>query len=741
MDSSTIRLRIVPLPKICHFGLPTRLSDDCSGCRPHRGAGGEPADRVAWGESRASQPLMVQRNADDRAQVAGLAAFFRIAGNIHLAFRRAVAGEARFGVVFRHHDPVGWPPFGFGHRRIGIAARPVRGEQLCLDDRGLPAVRARLAVAHEFDRGGYLDLGLALGVASKRFADEPSEYRRDEPLEPDPFGVDGFLVGVNDLDDRLHYRPQQPAIARLRIDLGRIHPHFRFVELYGLVEDFLSGQPLVADIRIVDQVLIVRDDGAGVAQHFGEALRDGRIVAGGVRGGENSDRPAAKQQHRQQSSAHGPPARGGCILQGGPIRQGRPIPSNPCAPRALQRQSFDNTASLSPCRSPRKVADWRRRRRSHAQLAGDRVALPDARGTRRARQSSLERQDERHGRIHAAQGLGLEQAERRQVREHQPPDRGSDAREGTAGRQASAAALLAGHAERRQGHGHARRAAGAGPQGRGIRRLADPHRRGRPVRQRLCRDQPELEDPGAGRPQRPDADPGLRIRRDPDVPGREVRRVPADRAGRARRMPVVAVLADGQHALCRRRFRAFLRLCADQDRICDRPLHDGDEAPARRARPPLAEQRICRRQRLHDRRHGDLALVWRAGEVRPIRRGRVPRGARVQERAALGRHDLRTPGGEARAHGQPHCRGPVEPAARAPRRQRFRDQDAGQARRRTVGEIFFQNPSPSGDVATCRFSSSPTANRSAIRSAPRNGRRGSNSPPGIACSPITASTI
>ena len=121
-------------------------------------------------------------------------------------------------------------------------------------------------------------------------------------------------------------------------------------------------------------------------------------------------------------------------------------------------------------------------------------------------------QDERHGRIHAAQGLGLEQAERRQVREHQPPDLGSDARQGIAGRQASAAALLAGHAERRQGHGHARRAAGGRAQGRGIRRLADPHRRGRPVRQRLCRDQPEFEDPGAGRPQRSDADPGVRDR-------------------------------------------------------------------------------------------------------------------------------------------------------------------------------------------------------------------------------------
>ena len=57
------------------------------------------------------------------------------------------------------------------------------------------------------------------------------------------------------------------------------------------------------------------------------------------------------------------------------------------------------------------------------------------------------------------------------------------------------------------------------------------------------------------------------IGRDPDASRREVRRVSADRAGGARGMPVMAVLADGQHALCRRRFRAFLRLCAGQDRI------------------------------------------------------------------------------------------------------------------------------------------------------------------------------
>jgi glutathione S-transferase len=85
--------------------------------------------------------------------------------------------------------------------------------------------------------------------------------------------------------------------------------------------------------------------------------------------------------------------------------------------------------------------------------------------------------------------------------------------------------------------------------------------------------------------------------------------------------------------------------------------------------------------RLHDRRHGDLSLVRRAGEVRPVRRDRVPCGPRVQERPALGRRAARTAAREARAHGQPPSGRTVEPVARAPRRQRLRDEDAGQARR------------------------------------------------------------
>ncbi len=81
--------------------------------------------------------------------------------------------------------------------------------------------------------------------------------------------------------------------------------------------------------------------------------------------------------------------------------------------------------------------------------------------------------------------------------------------------------------ERRQGHGDAGGTAGAGPCRCGVRRLADPDQRGRPVRQRLRCGQPELEDPGAPGPQRADAGARVRVGRDPAVPGREVRGLPS----------------------------------------------------------------------------------------------------------------------------------------------------------------------------------------------------------------------
>jgi hypothetical protein len=52
----------------------------------------------------------------------------------------------------------------------------------------------------------------------------------------------------------------------------------------------------------------------------------------------------------------------------------------------------------------------------------------------------------------------------------------------------------------------------------------------------------------------------------------------------AHRGAELAVLADGLRPVPGRRLRAFLCLCADEDRIRDRPLRHGGEAPARRAR-------------------------------------------------------------------------------------------------------------------------------------------------------------
>ena len=83
----------------------------------------------------------------------------------------------------------------------------------------------------------------------------------------------------------------------------------------------------------------------------------------------------------------------------------------------------------------------------------------------------------------------------------------------------------------------------------------------------------------------------------------------------------------------------------------------------------LAETAVYRGRRLYDRRHGDLPLVWRAGEGLELQCGRIPERAGLQERPALGRPHSGAAGGAARAHGQPDVRRALEPAARAPRRR------------------------------------------------------------------------
>ena len=63
-------------------------------------------------------------------------------------------------------------------------------------------------------------------------------------------------------------------------------------------------------------------------------------------------------------------------------------------------------------------------------------------------------------------------------------------------------------------------------------------------------------------------------------------------------------LADGQRTLPWRRVRPLLRLRADQDRVRHRSFCDGGEAPARRSRSAAGTDRVSRRLRLYDRRHG-----------------------------------------------------------------------------------------------------------------------------------------
>ena len=78
----------------------------------------------------------------------------------------------------------------------------------------------------------------------------------------------------------------------------------------------------------------------------------------------------------------------------------------------------------------------------------------------------------------------------------------------------------------------------------------------------------------------------------------------------------------------------------------------------------------------------DIAVFpWYGGLVKglAIWRRRIPAGSGLQERPALGRCDPGAAGRQTRTHGQSRPGRALEPTARASRRERFRNQDAGQA--------------------------------------------------------------
>ena len=200
----------------------------------------------------------------------------------------------------------------------------------------------------------------------------------------------------------------------------------------------------------------------------------------------------------------------------------------------------------------------------------------------------------------------------------------------------------------------------------------------RPVRQRLCRRQPELQDSGADGPQRAEADPGVRVRLDPDLSRREVRRLPADRTARTRaeclswlfwQMGSAPYLGGGfghfyayaptkiEYAIDR-----FAMEVKRQLDVLDRRLADNEYLAG-------SEYTIA-----------DIAVwPWYGGLAKGlvVWRRRIPVRAGLQERAALDRCDRQAPGRASaaawstasRAIPPASCTSATTPAISRPRRR------------------------------------------------------------------------
>ena len=247
------------------------------------------------------------------------------------------------------------------------------------------------------------------------------------------------------------------------------------------------------------------------------------------------------------------------------------------------------------------------------------------------------------------------------------PISGADARQGTAGRPSSAAALFAGDTERREGHGDAGGVAGARPQRRGIRCVADQDRRRRSVRQRLRRRR--IPTPRSRRCWIAAA----RSRSGCSSPARSCCISPRNSARSCR--PRRARAPNACHG-CSGRWEARL-ISAAASAISMPMRRRRSNMRSTGSRWKRSVSSTCSTSGLRDNEYlagseytiADMAIwPWYGGLVK----GWLYEAAEflaVQDYktcSALGRCDRRAPGRAARADGQPCLWRAVEPAARAP---------------------------------------------------------------------------
>jgi hypothetical protein len=194
------------------------------------------------------------------------------------AGRPAMAGEAGFAVILRQNEAECLP--ALERRILGemLAAGMVRRLEHFFDHVVLPFVGPVCAVAYQLFRRGQFEIGLSARVGAEFFGHQAREHRRKKALKTDVLAVDGFLRGVHDIADGLDLGGQQLALAGAGVDTAEIGLGGFFVVGPCCFFDEISGYPFVADFRIVDMLLIFRNDGPGAAQQRRQT--DGDVFIG-----------------------------------------------------------------------------------------------------------------------------------------------------------------------------------------------------------------------------------------------------------------------------------------------------------------------------------------------------------------------------------------------------------------------------------------------------------------------------